>query len=166
MSGRFCLPLLWLHEVAPQLWPHGVEGRLWLRPPPWRPLAADWRGPPWLCPQHASPRSHWDSHGSTLGSPLHFPWVSPGLATCSILFCWPFKIKDRWSKVRFQQTHNQCFVKAVLKGVQIGTPTWQVSLILYSSVSNTWGESRALEDCCVSSKKPLKGLRRRQGSYW
>ena len=41
-----------------------------------------------------------------------------------------------------------------------------VTLHLYSSGSNPWGEVRALEGCSVSSKKPFKGPRRRQGSGW
>ena len=38
----------------------------------------------------------------------------PGLVTNSILFCCLFKIKDRCTKVRFQQMHNQGLRKLLL----------------------------------------------------
>ena len=41
-----------------------------------------------------------------------------------------------------------------------------MSFYLCSSGSNTWGESRALKGCRVSSKKPFKGPRRSLGSCW
>ena len=45
-------------------------------------------------------------------------------------------------------------------------PHLTVSLYLCSSGSNVRGELRALEGRHVSSKKPFKGPRRRQGSWW
>ena len=41
-----------------------------------------------------------------------------------------------------------------------------VSLFPCSSGSSAWGESRALEECHVSSKSPIKCRRRRHGSCW
>ena len=69
-------------------------------------------------------------------------------------------------KVRFQQTR---FASAILDGV-LGPPrlarhSWRCPCIC-SSGGNTRGESRALEGRRVSSKKPFKGPRQRQGSCW
>ena len=79
-----------------------------------------------------------------------------GLVTNSILFCWLITIKDRYLKVRFQQTciegFCQLFLIVSVQGpLHVAQKQLTISLFLFSSGSNAWGELKVLEERLVSS---------------
>ena len=93
-----------------------------------------------------------------------------GVVSNSILFCWLFTIKDQCQKVRSQQMYNQGLRQPVFHGV-LGPLrlVWHARQCrCFSRVpSNAWGESRALEGRCVSSKSPSRVWDRDEGgSCW
>ena len=81
----------------------------------------------------------------------------PGPVTNSILFCYPFTIKDRSETMSVFYTLVIEVCVSCFNGV-LGQPRLSWHMILLSFGSNAQAESRAIEGRRDSSKKPFKGL--------